>query len=143
MSAWRRTALAMLAEHRSLIERSGSPMALWIELQGLFGECVKREDRDGMRRILAYATWCVNQPIGHGGDDAVNAVVCGFYEHLGANRTLWPHFPEWFFPHEFERIQGAFRYFLSDAQFEELRAVFREGERQRDPLTRRSRGRKP
>jgi hypothetical protein len=46
----------MLPSQRSLIERADSPVALWIELQGLFGDSVKKDDGAEIRQILAHAS---------------------------------------------------------------------------------------
>ena len=129
MSAWRRKALELLPQHRTLIEAAESPMALWIELHLRFCDHVRSGDRAAERAVLEYASWCAHEGAGTGPSDTLTAVICAFYENIGGEKELWPRFKEWFQPREFEGLATAFRYFLTGAEFQHLRETFYAGPR--------------
>ena len=79
-------------------------MALWIELHLEFQRALEIGDASRIRRIIGYAKWCWDARDG----DTVNAVACGFLEHLPENEGARSRIPEWFTPTEFERLRAVF-----------------------------------
>lgn len=124
MSAWRREAIAALPEYRPLIDRSGSPMALWIELHLAFEDAVAAGEQGRVRRILGYAAWCFSDRSGPLPNDASTAVVCAFYEHLATRRDRWPMFRRWFDPAMFHRLRPCFAYHLGEPELAELTRLY-------------------
>jgi hypothetical protein len=127
MSAWRRKALELLPQHRTLVESAESPMSLWIELRYRFLDHIASGDRDAERAMLAYASWCTKEGAGSGPSDTLTAVLVSFYEDLAGEKALWPRFREWFRPYEFEALSLPFHYHLSDQEFQKLREEFYSG----------------
>ena len=113
-----------LPEQRRLIETSENPMALWIELYLLFEIFVKDGEKEKVRKILNYASWCFSEKSGKIPNDTSTAVSCSFYEDIASNKEYWPLFREWFFPHEFENVKPCFKYHLTDAEFSELERTY-------------------
>ena len=121
MSAWRREALAALPEWRQLVSQSDSPMVLWIELHLEFQNAFESGDASRVRRIIEYAKWCWNA---HDGD-TVNAVGCGFLEHLPEHEGMRGRIPEWFTRAEFERLRAAFTYHAGEVAVAEIENRYR------------------
>lgn len=124
MSAWRRQALAVLPQFRSLIDRATGPMALWIELELSFNRAVSGGDRDVVQRILSFARWCSSEGSGPLPNDTSTAVSCAFYEHLLTRREYWPHMRSWFPPEVFRELLPTFGYHLSAVDVAELKKLY-------------------
>lgn len=124
MSTWRRKAIEAVSEEKALIEKVDNPMSLWIELLIAFENFVKNNEDEKIRKVLNYAAWCVSPNSGHLPNDISTAVVCAFYEHIGSNSSMWPHFKDWFSTQEFEKIKDCFKYHLSDKEFEEFNEFY-------------------
>jgi hypothetical protein len=124
MSAWRRQAIEMLPEFEARIASSDSPMSLWIDLAMEFDRAFREHDNALLRRVLRFAGWCVSEHSGSLPNDTSTAAACAFYEHLPANRAYWPHFRQWFFPHEFSRLLPIFKYHLSAEDVAQLEKVY-------------------
>lgn len=127
MSAWRRKALELLPQHRLLIELAESPMSLWIDLRLRFIDHVASGEQAAERAVLRYASWCTVEGAGSGPSDTLTAVLVAFYEDLASEKALWSRFRDWFRPNEFEALARAFRYHLSDQEFQQLREEFYGG----------------
>jgi len=124
MSRWRRTALELLPQHKKTIERAHSPMALWIELSMLFEDHVQEGNKEIIRKILDYASWCGSEKSGKLPNDTSTAVYCGFYEDIGGNKSFWPFLNQWFSKAEYEKLKGSFGYFLNEEEVKELNRIF-------------------
>jgi hypothetical protein len=120
--AWRRQALAALPEFKHLISQPESPMALWIELHLDFETAFEANDASRVRRIIDYAKWCWDARDG----DTVNAVGCGFLEHLPEHKDMRACIPQWFGRTEFERLRPVFAYHAGEAVVAEMEDLYRE-----------------
>ena len=121
MSAWRRQALPAFPELKHLISESESPMALWIELRLDFETAFAAKDASRIRRTIDYAKWCWDARDG----DIVNAVGCGFLEHLPEHEGMRACIPQWFTRAEFERLRPVFTYHAGEAVVAELENLYR------------------
>src|SRR5690349_16927255 len=116
VSAWRREALVALPEFKKLIAASESPMALWIELHLEFKRAFDANDASRVRRVMEYAKWCWD-----GRDsDTVNAVACGFLDHLPEHEGMRMRIPEWFDRTAFEPLRPVFAYHAGEVAVAEL-----------------------
>ncbi len=122
MSAWRREALASLPEFKRLISESESPMSLWIELHLEFEKAFEANDASRIRRLIEYAKWCWNGRDG----DTINAVGCGFLEHLPEHEGMRACIPQWFTKAEFERLRPVFTYHGGETVVVEIEKLYRE-----------------
>ena len=59
-------------------------MALWIEMQFEFRRAFEADELSLVRRFIDYAKWCWDARDG----DTVNAVACGFLEHLPEHQGM-------------------------------------------------------
>ncbi len=121
MSAWRRTALETLPEFKQLISEADSPMALWIELRLEFEDAFGERDASRVRPIIQYAKWCWRARDG----DTVNAVGCGFLEHLPEHDGMRARIPQWFSRTEFDELRQVFTYHAGDALVAEIEQQYR------------------
>jgi hypothetical protein len=96
-------------------------MSLWIELNIKFQDAFDADQQSLIRQILAYAKWCWKAKDG----ETVNAVACGFYEHLSAHRGMRAEIPQWFTRHEFTELREVFAYHAGQAAVEEIEAEYR------------------
>jgi hypothetical protein len=127
MSAWRKTALEMLPEYRQQIEKSETPMALWVELQFQFSFNYKNHSDDLIGRFYKYAKWCLESP--HQGEylsDAGTAAWVSFYEDLTLENIVQDDVYRWLSKEEFLKLEGAFRYHLEPKEFGEFKESFLE-----------------
>jgi len=116
VSAWRREALLALPEFKQLIAESESPMALWIDLHLEFDRAFEANDESRVQRVIEYVKWCWN-----GRDsDTVNAVACGFLEHLPEHEDMRVCIPKWFNRTDFERLRPVFAYHAGEVVVAEL-----------------------
>ena len=76
-------------------------------------------------KILDYAAWCFSEKSGKLPNDTSTAVICAFYEDIATHREFWPHFSEWFFPHEFDQIKSWFKYHLADDELIEFENTYK------------------
>jgi hypothetical protein len=85
MSAWRREAFERLPAFRTLLQKSNTPYALWIELSSEFRQAYQVGDLERFEHILSYANWCLAQPEGRtAADDFGTCLQVCFFEHLPA-----------------------------------------------------------
>lgn len=99
-------------------------MALWIEFYLIFVKQVHSKNHEKVRKILNFAAWCFSEKSGKLPNDTSTAVTCAFYEDIASHKDFWPMFNDWFFPHEFEKIKGCFKYHLSEKDFSKLENIF-------------------
>jgi hypothetical protein len=121
MSAWRRSALDLLPEFRTLIEDAEGPMDMWIELHLRFDAAMTHGESEQVRRFLRLAAWCVSAESGSLPNDTSTAAAVAFYEHLPQKREYWRYFPQWFTRPQFERLLPAFSYHLSASDLADLK----------------------
>ena len=127
MSVWRREALSRLPEFRAVIERTDSPMALWVELVIPFENAFASEDYDLVRRVFQYAAWCLDtaqaQPT-----DASTAAWCAFYDLPGVPGLIdrLPQFLPW---DRFLRVEPALRESLDEDALARVRASYPKRDR--------------
>jgi hypothetical protein len=125
VSAWRREALVALPEFKQLIAACESPVALWIELHLEFKRAFEASDASRVRRVMEYAKWCWD-----GRDsDTVNAVACGFLEHLPDLEGIRARIPEWFNAADFERLRPVFAYHAGNEAVAEIEKLYRNPSR--------------
>jgi hypothetical protein len=118
---WRREALAVLPEFKQRIAESESPMALWIELHLEFRRAFEANDESRIQRIMKYAKWCWDAR----DSDTVNAVGCGFLEHLPEHEAMRARIPEWFSATDFERLRSGFAYHAGTEAVAEIEKRYR------------------
>jgi hypothetical protein len=124
VSAWRRKAIELIPAQRDLIAAADSPMALWVELWWKFLDSIRTTDDSTHLAFIRYAAWCCSPESGPLPNDASTAAAVAFYEHLAAEKDLWPRFKSWFRPAQSKALEQSFRYFLSDDEFQRLNAAF-------------------
>jgi hypothetical protein len=121
MSAWRRVAIEHLPEFKHLVEGAWSPMALWMEFRSEFERAFAEGKIDVLNRILAFAKWCWASPSG----DVVNAVACGFFEHLPIHRGIRASLPRFFSRDEFSQLKDVFAYHAGPEIVHEIEQEYR------------------
>lgn len=97
-------------------------MALWIDLHFEFGRAFDADDLPRIRRFIEYAKWCWDARDG----DTVNAVACGFLEHLPQHQGMRARIPEWFNKTEFDRLRPVFTYHVGKAVVAEIEQRYRD-----------------
>ena len=123
MPRWRAAAIERLPELRGLVASADTVMALWIELHIKFEEAYRREpwNDDLIRRIYAYADWCIDAPrVDDAGRDPFTAVIVAFYEDIPAFVPARDDMPRWFTPQEVAQNKAVFSYHIGDAAFADL-----------------------
>ena len=124
MSAWRRKAIELLPEQRVVIDASGNPVALWVELHSLFHYAVKEEQMDWLGRLFAYADWCWKESRSV---DGVNGALIGCYESIPWRKEHWWTAPAFISTPDFYALEDSFRYGLNEEQYQEFSAYYHEG----------------
>jgi hypothetical protein len=120
MSAWRRTALELLPDQRSLIETSENPMALWIELTPVCEKAHSSGNHSAVSGFYQFARWCWRSTDA----DLRTAVACGFYEHLPTMKTARKDIPRWFDRDSFNELREVFSYHLTSDEAAEFEREF-------------------
>jgi hypothetical protein len=123
MSVWRREAVSRLPELRTLVERAGSPMALWVDLAIPFEDAFGAGDDDLVRRIFDYAAWCLDTA-SREPTDASTAAWCAFYEDLPDVPGLVEKLPQFLTWEHFLRVETALRTSLDDDALARVRASY-------------------
>lgn len=123
MSAWRREAIAQLPELKKTIESADNVMSLWTELWYPFCRAYEQDPRDEslIRRVYAYAHWCMAAPRGpNAATDPASAVAVAFLEHLPTNPLTRADMPRWFTADQMRQSREVFSYLLKGDEFDEL-----------------------
>lgn len=97
-------------------------MALWIELLFEFRGAFEADDLARVQQFIGYAKWCWDARDG----ETVNAVACGFLEHLPDHRGMRARIPEWFNKTEFDRLRPLFTYHAGEAVVAEIEQSYRD-----------------
>ena len=130
MEYWVTKAAEFLPELEALITRVqpvSGPMGLWSDL---YFELVKAYDvspinEDLIRRIYAFAAWCLNRPkASDASTDASSAVAVAFIEDLPLDRRIWEDLHRWMSVETFKGLENLFRYHLSEAEYREFSSEF-------------------
>lgn len=127
MSRWRAAAIERLPELRRTIASADSVMALWIELGNEFQKAYRDPRNDDLiRRIYAYADWCLAAPRNDdAGRDPVTAVAVAFYEHIPDWPAAREDMPRWFHHEEVASSKAVFSYLIGEQAFNELVAFIK------------------
>ncbi|WP_286267019.1 hypothetical protein [Thalassotalea atypica] len=121
MSTWRRKALEFLPQFRIEIEGADTVGYLWVEISSSFYHAVESGEQNFIDGTLKYLIWSLSD---NSGEEAKQAVSCGFLEDITSNRKHWQYFSSWFTKAQFEQYKGSFMYALSDKELKELTDVF-------------------
>ena len=99
-------------------------MALWIEIHMTLVFAYRDEPRSDelIDRVYRFAKWSWDSA----NDDLRTAVACAFYEHLPTDAAVAGDLPRRMSQQLFDELDAVFRYFLSDEEFDDCRASFRE-----------------
>lgn len=127
MSAWRKSGLELLPEYQQLIEKSDTPMALWVELTSRFSLEYNNLGDDLIGRFYKYAKWCLSSP-GHDRylSDAGTAAAVVFYEHLPLEKEIRNDVHRWLSKEEFLKLERFFLYHQEPEEYEEFKNEFLE-----------------
>jgi hypothetical protein len=94
MSTWRRKALEQFPSlRREISDPQTTIYGVFFEIGGFyFSQALDEGDDATLRKVFAYAAWCLAQPA----QDVSNAAAVAFYEHIFDGRRwderqrLWP-----------------------------------------------------
>lgn len=109
---------------KPLIERSGSPMELWIELGFVAERAFEDQPIDDatLQGIFAYARYCLTAS-----DGWVNtAVAVAFVEHLPTHAAVRDDLHRWISQAEFDGLKKLLQYFPSAEEFAAFEAQFKQ-----------------
>ncbi len=123
MSAWKRKAIEFLPSLRSEIQEANSVSYLWVEISAEFNQAVESENCEVIDGTLKYLVWSTGS---ESGEEAKQAVFCGFLEDIACRRENWKYFNSWFTKQEYEKYKGSFAYALSEKEFNKLNDAFYE-----------------
>lgn len=121
MSAWRRKAIEFLPRFRNEIQDADSVTYLWVEISSEFNEAVRVGDNNFVEGALRYLIWSAGP---ESGDEAKQAIFCGFLEDIACVKNNWQYFNIWFTKQQYEQYKGSFACALSAKEFESLNNVF-------------------
>lgn len=141
MEEWRNKAAVMLPELAEEAEEAVNLMSFWIELWYVFEEAYQSPDvvalrvmadesyrppgEDFIRRVYAFADWCVQQDGGRRTHDHLpTCVSVCFYEHIPTCPAARIDMPRWFSREDVALMKRTFSYFLTEKEFEDLLALF-------------------
>ncbi len=129
MSAWRRTAIEKLPQHRKLIARSESVGMLWVDLWHIFVAAHRPPaDEATIKSIYEFADWCLAESRNA---DIATSTVCHFYEHLPTETLVRQLLPKNMSRQDFMGMSEVFKYHLSS---DEHKAFLREFMEQKERL---------
>ncbi len=126
MSLWRKKALEFLPEYREIIQSSEGPGMLWIKLTTEFSlEYEKKMLHDDLiRRFYGYALWCLNMPGQSKYLSDTGSAAFHFFENVASDTNASKDLHRWISREEFHRLTDAFRYPLSEAEYDRFAANF-------------------
>jgi hypothetical protein len=124
MSLWRRQALAELPELRSVVEGASTIMTLWSELESRLSAAYDEQppDEQTIRQIYRHAVTTFEESPSA---EARTAVVVAFFEHVPTHARVRADVHRWLQPELFHQLETAFRYFLSQGEFEDFVREYR------------------
>jgi hypothetical protein len=122
MTPWRELAIQHLPNLREVILAAESHVDLWQCFKELLAEAgVSESRRQEAESIYSYAWWCLAES----GDQELSvAVETYFYEDLPVYSDFEEQIPVFIKPSQFQRMERAFAYRLSDEEFEDFRSRF-------------------
>ncbi|MDQ3818570.1 MAG: hypothetical protein M3362_12955 [Acidobacteriota bacterium] len=126
MNEWREVALQKLPEIKSEIKDAETPMAFWGELIYHFDNAYEEPRNDDfIRRVYAYADWCLNQNVGEtAAEHLPTCVAVCFWEHIPAFKPARDDMQRWIPFDDVMLNQHFFKHLLSDAEFDELKGLY-------------------
>jgi hypothetical protein len=126
MKEWQVVAIQMLPELQSEIKEAQTPMALWVQAIFHFDEAYEEPRNDDfIRRIYAYADWCLNQDAGEtAAEHLPTCVAICFWEHIPTFAPARDDMPRWISFDDVMANQHFFRYSLSDEEFDGLKGLY-------------------
>ncbi len=130
MIDWAGTALKHLPQFNAVIQKSVSSVDLWWNFKEILADAGVDEARHkDVRAIYDYAWWC----FAVSGDPDLSAEAeAYFYEDLPAYSDFEDQVPQFISPSQFQSLEEAFRYRLSEEEFEEFRRHYFEARCQSD-----------
>lgn len=128
-SDWRDKARELLPELTEEINEAQYPAALWDYIGAEFDFAYEEQppNEDFIRRVYAYAGWCVQQEQDPKADafwDLFTCVAIQFWEPLPTNPAARADMPRWFTRSQIEEDRQFFEYLIGPGEFEELLALF-------------------
>lgn len=138
MPLWRTKALQLLREAGVNPDRweycdlraADNPYMLWIELSFHFEQAHDNDPPDFqfIAKVYEYGFWCLTAaPRGHGAEsDPFTAAYVSFFEHLPTRPRVRELMHRYIPSEEFEKLQPAFRYLLSEPELAKFNAEMRE-----------------
>ena len=126
VSDWRSQAQEVLPELVEEIVAANNPMQLWIDIGFAFDAAYNEpRNKDLIRRIYDFASWCIEQPRSDDArDDLFTCVVVCFYEDIPKNKAAREDMPRWFTLEDVRQNKKVFSYHLSAAEYEDLLTLF-------------------
>jgi hypothetical protein len=124
MSAWRRKAIELLPDQKSVVEHAPSQMALWIELHLAARRAFEARpiDEETVAAIFKYARHSWASPDA----DLSTAVVVAFFENIVTSAAARADLHRWLSQAEFDGLEEPFRYHLSPEAFTEFAKEFKK-----------------
>ena len=133
MESWRTKAIEFFPELRDLVQKQATPLTLWTELYLVLVRFYDEGpiDDDQIRKVYAYARWCLVQPNTESVEtDASSAAAVGFVESIPLNRRICEDLHRWVSAETFDGCENLFRYHLDDKQFQDFSADFHRRKRE-------------
>jgi len=123
---WKSEAIQRFSELAAQISDTDTPYLLWFELLDSFRAAYQApRNEDLIRRIYAYADWCVAQPQGSTTDnDLATCVTVCFTEHIPTIPEALDDMPRWFTREDVERMKETFTYLIGEGGYSKLLARF-------------------
>lgn len=118
--------MKMLPELQSKIKEAETPMALWVQIIFYFDEAYEEPgNEDLIRRIYAYADWCIYQDAGETAEEHLpTCVVVCFWEHIPTFKPARDDIPRWISFDDLMLNEHIFKHSLSDEEFAELKGLY-------------------
>lgn len=122
MSLWRRTAIEKFPQLHRAIADAESAGWVWFELRHALQDAYRRMPRDEqfVADVYDYAHWCLC----HRNIDIRTAVVLWFYEDLATDDLLRPDMARWLSQEDFDLLEFAWRYVLTDENLKAFKQEF-------------------
>ena len=135
---WYIKALELFPEEReAIVQTVSNPMGLWITLNSAFRDAYADVpfNEDLIQRIYHFAAWCLRrQHTGGINRHLPTCVIVGLYESIPTIEAARTDMPRWFTREEVLALRQTFQAHLTDAEFDDLAALFPSSARIGQPL---------